>query len=163
MWRGQCDTYARASSVEQFFRVDHSRRRVFLGREVLRARWYPGLGAAAHLLIVLKVAHHQSQGFWRGLLEVVEVGALRLLRILRSVGALATRAHKVEDGTPWWDNSSLADLWKKTAMAMGVRCIRSDGMRWLQKRVVIERRELERGHCRPARSLLGGGCLRYWY
>jgi hypothetical protein len=42
---------------------------------------------------------------------VVEVGTLRLLRLLCSVGALATRAHKVQDGTPGWDNSSLADLW----------------------------------------------------
>jgi hypothetical protein len=42
---------------------------------------------------------------------VVEVCTLRLLRLLSSVGALATRAHKVEGCTPGWDNTSLADLW----------------------------------------------------
>ena len=80
----KCGIYP-AASVEEFFRVDHSSRRVFLGRKVLRARRYPGLAAAASLLIVFKVAHHQSQGFRRGLLEVVEVGTLRLLRLLSSV------------------------------------------------------------------------------
>lgn len=99
------------ASVEEFFRVDNSSSRVFLGREVLRARWYPGLAAATSLLIVFKVAHHQSQSFWRGLLEVVEVCTLSLLCLLSSVGALTTRAHKVQDGTPGWDDSSLADLW----------------------------------------------------
>ena len=93
----KCGSYEmiRAASVEEFFRVDHSSRRVFLGRKVLRARRYPGLAAAASLLIVFKVAHHQSQSFGRGLLEVVEVSTLRLLRLLCSVGALATRAHQV--------------------------------------------------------------------
>ena len=106
----KCGSYPLAS-VEEFLRVDHSSRRVFLGWKVLRARRYPGFAAAASLLIIFKVAHHQSEGFWRGLLEVVEVCTLRLLRLLSSVGALATRAHKVEGCTPGWDNTSLADLW----------------------------------------------------
>ena len=50
--------YKCAASVEEFFRVDDCSRRVFLVRKVLRARRYPGLGAAARLLIVFKVAHH---------------------------------------------------------------------------------------------------------
>ena len=79
-----------SASVEEFFRVNHCSRRVFLVRKVLCARWYPGLCAAARLLIVFKVAHHESQCFWGGLLEVVEVGTLRLLRLLRSIGTLAT-------------------------------------------------------------------------
>ena len=85
----KCGSYPPAS-VEEFFRVDHCSRRVFLGWKVLRARRYPGLAAATSLLIVFKVAHHQSQGFRRGLLEVVEVGTLRLLRLFCSVGALTT-------------------------------------------------------------------------
>ena len=134
----KCGSYPPAS-VEEFFRVDNCSRRVFLGWKVLRARRNPGLAAAASLLIVFKVAHHQSQRFRRGLLEVVEVGTLRLLRLLCSVGALTSRAHKVEDGTPGWDNTLLANLWKETAIAMRVGCIRPNGMRRLQQCVVIER------------------------
>ena len=69
---------------------------------------------------------------------MVEVGTLSLLRLLCTVGALATRAHKVQDSTPGWYDSSLADLWQETAMTIGIRCIRPDSMWWLQQCVVVE-------------------------